>query len=72
MVKKIRVIEEPTVEEVTEEDFRKTIMEIAKSADWKLWELLSFNFKNTVMPQVEEQLSSLCSPLSLFLLLMLW
>ena len=40
MVKKIRVIEEPTVDEISEEDYRKTIMEIAKSADWKLWELL--------------------------------
>lgn len=51
MVKKIRVIEEPTVEEVTEEDFRKTIMEIAKSADWKLWELLQ------TMQRLEKKLS---------------
>lgn len=51
MVKKIRVIEEPTVDEITEEEFRKNIMEIAKSADWKLWELLQ------TMQRLEKKLS---------------
>lgn len=51
MVKKIRVIDEPTVDEITEEEFRKNIMEIAKSADWKLWELLQ------TMQRLEKKLS---------------
>ena len=51
MVKKIRVIEEPSLNEVTEEDFRKTMTEIAKSADWKLWELLQ------TMQRLEKKLS---------------
>jgi hypothetical protein len=52
MVKKIRVIEEPSVDEVTEEDFRKNMMELAKSADWKLWELLQ------TMQRLEKKLST--------------
>jgi|SaaInl47_10m_RNA_FD_contig_51_432266_length_364_multi_3_in_0_out_0_2 hypothetical protein len=41
MVKKIRVIEDtPVVEEMTETVFRSNMIELAKSADWKLWELL--------------------------------
>lgn len=41
MVKKIRVIEDATaVEEMTDVDFRNNMVELAKSADWKLWELL--------------------------------
>lgn len=51
MVKKIRVIDEPTIDEVTEEEFRKNMMEIAKSADWKLWELLQ------TMQRLEKKLS---------------
>ena len=51
MVKKIRVIEEPSIDEITEEEFRKNIMEIAKSADWKLWELLQ------TMQRLEKKLS---------------
>jgi hypothetical protein len=52
MVKKIRVIDEPK-EETTmdEDDFRKNIMELAKSADWKLWELLQ------TMQRLEKKLS---------------
>jgi hypothetical protein len=38
MVKKIRVIDE--VEEQAPEDFNKTILELAKAMDWKMWELL--------------------------------
>ena len=52
MVKKIRVIEEPSIDEVTEEEFRKNIMELAKSADWKLWELLQ------TMQRLEKKLST--------------
>jgi len=55
MVKKIRVIDEPTINEVTEEDFRKNMMEIAKSADWKLWELLQ------TMQRLEKKLSVVSS-----------
>jgi len=55
MVKKIRVIDEPTIDEVTEEDFRKNMMEIAKSADWKLWELLQ------TMQRLEKKLSVVSS-----------
>lgn len=41
MVKKIRVIEDKAaVEEMTDVDFRNNMVELAKSADWKLWELL--------------------------------
>ena len=37
MVKKIRVIEEaPTAEPATDND----LMELAKTMDWKLWEIL--------------------------------
>ena len=37
MVKKIRVIEDASADETTNE---QTMMEIAKSIDWKLWEML--------------------------------
>lgn len=37
MVKKIRVIEEKPAEEETPEN---SMMEMAKSMDWKLWEML--------------------------------
>ncbi len=37
MVKKIRVIEEKPAEEETSEN---SMMEMAKSMDWKLWEML--------------------------------
>jgi hypothetical protein len=42
MVKKIRVIEDAAkaTEEMTDVDFRNNMIELAKSADWKLWELL--------------------------------
>ena len=42
MVKKIRVIEDAAkaTEEMTDVDFRNSMVELAKSADWKLWELL--------------------------------
>ena len=42
MVKKSRVIEDAAkaTEEMTDVDFRNNMIELAKSADWKLWELL--------------------------------
>jgi len=42
MVKKIRVIDAPAEQEevVTDAEFRKYMMELAKSADWKLWEMM--------------------------------
>lgn len=49
MVKKIRVIDE--VEEQVPEDFNKTILELAKAMDWKLWELLQ------TMQRLEKKLS---------------
>jgi hypothetical protein len=49
MVKKIRVIDE--VEEQMPEDFNKTILELAKAMDWKMWELLQ------TMQRLEKKLS---------------
>jgi len=49
MVKKIRVIDE--VEEQVPEDFDKTILELAKAMDWKMWELLQ------TMQRLEKKLS---------------
>jgi len=51
MVKKIRVIENEETP-VTEE---QTIMEIAKSMDWKLWELLQ------TMQRLEKKLTVLAT-----------
>jgi hypothetical protein len=39
MVKKIRVIDEP-IEEVETEVTMQTFYELAKTMDWKLWEML--------------------------------
>jgi Fe-S cluster biosynthesis and repair protein YggX len=49
MVKKIRVIDE--VEEQPPEDFNKTMLELAKAMDWKMWELLQ------TMQRLEKKLS---------------
>lgn len=41
MVKKIRVLEDVEPEtKLTDEEMRNQLFEIAKSMDWKLWELL--------------------------------
>lgn len=42
MVKKIRVIEDSSVipDELSDTAFRTQMMELAKAADWKLWEML--------------------------------
>lgn len=42
MVKKIRVIEDSSVipDEMSDAAFRTQMMELAKAADWKLWEML--------------------------------
>ena len=52
MVKKIRVLEEvePGVK-LTDEEMRQQFFEIAKSMDWKLWELLQ------TMQRLDEKLT---------------
>jgi len=40
MVKKIRVIDEPSNEIMSDADVQRTMLELAKAMDWKLWELL--------------------------------
>jgi len=50
MVKKIRVIDEP-VEETTEEASMQSFYELAKTMDWKLWEMMQ------IMQRVEKKLS---------------
>lgn len=39
MVKKIRILDEP-VQEVSEEVTLETMYDLAKTMDWKLWEIL--------------------------------
>ena len=58
MVKKIRVIENGTAGTSTsltmsDADFRVNIMELAKSADWKLWEMLQ------VLQRLEKKINSI-------------
>jgi hypothetical protein len=58
MVKKIRVIENGTADTSTsltmsDADFRVNIMELAKSADWKLWEMLQ------VLQRLEKKINSI-------------
>ena len=50
MVKKIRVIEDETPQN---EDPETVLMELGKSMDWKLWEMLQ------VMQRLEKKLNSL-------------
>lgn len=52
MVKKIRVIDEP-VEEVETEVTMQTFYELAKTMDWKLWEMLQ------TMQRLEKKLAVL-------------
>jgi Fe-S cluster biosynthesis and repair protein YggX len=51
MVKKIRVIDEPKHEVLSEEELRQEFYELAKAMDWKLWELLQ------TMQRLEKKLS---------------
>tara|TARA_R110000868_G_scaffold265023_2_gene523823 strand:+ start:5787 stop:5981 length:195 start_codon:yes stop_codon:yes gene_type:complete len=57
MVKKIRVIEgtadTSTSLTMSDADFRVNIMELAKSADWKLWEMLQ------VLQRLEKKINSI-------------
>ena len=53
MVKKIRVIDEPKEEVLDAGDVNRTMMELAKSMDWKLWELLQ------TMQRLEKKLTVL-------------
>ena len=56
MVKKIRVLEEVEPEvKMTEEEMRQQLFEIAKSMDWKVWELLQ------TMQRLEKKLSVISS-----------
>ncbi len=50
MVKKIRVIDEPVAEPASETSM-EAFMELAKTMDWKLWEILQ------IMQRVEKKLS---------------
>lgn len=50
MVKKIRVIDEP-IEETNEEVTMDTFYELAKTMDWKLWEMLQ------IMQRLEKKIS---------------
>lgn len=50
MVKKIRVIEDETPQN---EDPETVLMELGKSMDWKLWEMLQ------VMQRLEKKMNSL-------------
>jgi hypothetical protein len=56
MVKKIRVIENDIDDDLPalkEGDYQKYVMEIAKSADWKLWEMLQ------VLQRLEKKINSI-------------
>ena len=58
MVKKIRVIENGTADTSTsltmsDAEFGVNIMELAKSADWKLWEMLQ------VLQRLEKKINSI-------------
>jgi hypothetical protein len=52
MVKKIRVIDEP-IEETTEDVSMETFHELAKTMDWKLWEILQ------IMQRLEKKIQVL-------------
>mgnify|MGYP001044623862 CR=1 FL=1 len=53
MVKKIRLIEdEVSDEELDRNDMQSQFMELAKSMDWKLWEMLQ------IMQRLEKQLGT--------------
>jgi len=51
MVKKIRVIDEPSANETKDEATMENFYELAKTMDWKLWEILQ------IMQRVEKKLS---------------
>ena len=52
MARKIRLIEEePSDNTLDSNDFQKELLELAKSMDWKLWELLQ------TMQRLEKKLS---------------
>lgn len=52
MARKIRLIdEEPSDKELDTSDFNTQIIELAKSMDWKLWELLQ------TMQRIEKNLT---------------
>ena len=52
MVKKIRILDEPMDEEIEQADMAK-LYELAKTMDWKLWEILQ------IMQRFEKKISVL-------------
>lgn len=40
MVKKIRVVGEELDDSMSSDEFQRTLLELGKSIDWKLWEML--------------------------------
>jgi hypothetical protein len=54
MVKKIRVIEEePTIETLDDQSYRRQMLDYQKAIDWKLWEMLKI-MQSMVVVDVDE------------------
>ena len=53
MVKKIRVLDEAVAEDTKDEASMENFYELAKTMDWKLWEILQ------IMQRLEKKLSNL-------------
>ena len=53
MVKKIRVLDEAVAEETKDEASMENFYELAKTMDWKLWEILQ------IMQRLEKKLGNL-------------
>ena len=53
MVKKIRVLDEAVAEDTKDEASMENFYELAKTMDWKLWEILQ------IMQRLEKKLSKL-------------
>lgn len=53
MVKKIRVLDEAVAEETKDEASMENFYELAKTMDWKLWEILQ------IMQRLEKKLGKL-------------
>ena len=59
MVKKIRVIEEePSIDAMDEQAYRKQMLEYQKAIDWKLWEMLKIMQGTDVATSEAEQIDS--------------
>ena len=53
MVKKIRVLDEAVAEETKDEASMENFYELAKTMDWKLWEILQ------IMQRLEKKLGNI-------------